>query len=175
MDTIKNLPSRQVAWVSREVLDWPTSTGLTLNGRSSWESHSEPRNDANDRLADGASEQARAVAILQLRRAVEFRDKVLRDTYSLDKIPGFPKTSYYKILLDVQVILPIMRKHLIDIRNAISHDDTEKPPDLHRCRELAEFTWYYLKSTDHLLSSPIATLDFDSPDDDLGSCSISVE
>jgi len=101
MDTIKNLPSRQVAWVSHEVLDWETSTETMLCGRSSWKSHYDPWKDANDRLADGAPEQASASAILQLRRAVEFRDKALKDTHSFDKIPEFEGIAYHKILLDL--------------------------------------------------------------------------
>ena len=144
-----------------------------VNGRSAWERHYDPWKDAQDRLADGASEEARASAIWQLRRAVEFRDKAFKVTYPFDKIPGFNERTYHKLLLDLEIILPIMRTTLVNIRNSISHDETEKPPNLDRCREFSEFTWYYLKSTDHLLSSPIGTLAFD--DDDLGSCSIRVE
>src|ERR1700730_8066613 len=126
-----------------------------LPGRSDWESHYDPWKYANDCLADGALEQARTSAIFQLRRAVEFREKELKSIYSFDKIPGFEGTKDHKIskiLLDLQIFLPIMRKQLIDFRNAVSHDPAKKPPDLNRCRKLAEFTWYFLKSTDHLLS-----------------------
>jgi len=116
-------------------------------------------------LSGRASEQDRASAILQLRRAIDLRDKALKSAYSLDKIPGLGKSTYPKILSDLCVVMPLMRRKLIDIRNEVAHERVEPSVDLGRCLEYCEFTWYFLKSTDHLLSSLICALDFDSRTD----------
>jgi hypothetical protein len=43
-----------------------------------------------------------------------------------------------------------MFQKLVDIRNAVEHEDAI-PPDLETCKDFAEFTWYFLKSTDRIL------------------------
>jgi hypothetical protein len=43
-----------------------------------------------------------------------------------------------------------MLQKLIDIRNAVEHEDVP-PPDLETCKVFAEYTWYFLKSTDRML------------------------
>ncbi|MEQ8487051.1 MAG: hypothetical protein RIB46_22025 [Pseudomonadales bacterium] len=59
------------------------------------------------------------------------------------------------------LIRPIMASNLIETRNAIEHED-EPPPGPERLREMAEFTWYFLRSTD-LQVQPSGPLTFDSP------------
>jgi len=43
-----------------------------------------------------------------------------------------------------------MLQKLIDIRNPVEHEDVA-PPDHEACKVFAEFTWYFLKSTDRML------------------------
>jgi len=160
-----NLQPGQKIWLSQEILDWPATTQSMLPGHTDWQGHYAPWEHANESLSRRASEQDRASAIFQLRRALEFRDKALRSVYSLDKIPGLGRNAYPGILSDLNITLPIMRRKLIDLRNEVAHDHTKSPPEIDRCREYSEFTWYFLKSTDHLLSSPIGTLAFDSLSD----------
>jgi hypothetical protein len=73
------------------------------------------------------------------------------------------------------IVLPLMRKVLTDVRNDVTHDFLKRPPDIGRCRELAEFTWYFLKSTDHLLSNAICGLEFDDDTNNAGGVEFTVE
>ena len=134
-----------------------------LAGYTDWQGHYAPWEHANESLLGRASQQDRACAIFQLRRALEFRDKALRSTYPLEKIAGSGKKAHWEILSELNIVLPIMREKLIRLRDDIAHEYVKSPPDVERCQEYSEFVWYFLKSTDHLLSSPIGTLGFDSP------------
>lgn len=156
-----NLQRGQKVWLSAEVLGWPATTKEMLAGHTKWQGHYAPWEHANKSLLGSASHEDRACAILQLRRALEFRDKALKSVYSPEKIVISEKKKYWELLSKLGIVLPIMRKKLVDLRDIIAHEYMESPPNVERCQEYSEFVWYYLKSTDHLLSSPIGTLGFD--------------
>jgi len=153
----------QKVWISREVLDWPAFVDGMMFGQSDWKGHYEPWQHANETLKkDQTSEQDRAAAILQLRRAVEFRENALRLFYGLDQIPGTTKKT---VLTDLQIVQPIMREELRLLRNLVAHNYGATLPDVRRCREFSEFAFYFLRSTDRLLDSPVGGLSFEGPDD----------
>jgi hypothetical protein len=52
-----------------------------------------------------------------------------------------------------------MAGQLIELRNAVEHEDQE-PPAVPKLKELSEFTWYFLRSTD-LRIRPTGSLLFD--------------
>jgi len=52
---------------------------------------------------------------------------------------------------------PIMFQKLIDIRNAVEHEDAP-PPDHNDCLSFLEFVWYFLRSTDHLVRESVYEL-----------------
>jgi hypothetical protein len=155
------LHAGQVVWLSREIMGWSADSTERGQGDPHWERHYEPWKHANASLGEAASEQDRASAILQLKRSLEFREKALNSVYGFDKMHGIGKKGIPASLEMFNIVLPIMRKVLTDVRNDVTHDFSKQPPDLYRCRELAEFTWYFLKSTDHLLSNSIQALEFD--------------
>lgn len=82
--------------------------------------------------------------------------------YGLDQIPGTTKNT---VLTDLQIVQPIMRDELRRLRNMVAHEYGAALPDVRRCREFAEFTFYFLRSTDKLLDSPVGVLSFDGPED----------
>jgi hypothetical protein len=134
-----------------------------LFGVPDWKGHYEPWQHANETLKKNqTTEQDRASAILQLRRAVEFRENALRLFYGLDQIPATTKNT---VLTDLQIVQPIMRDELRRLRNMVAHEYGAALPDVRRCREFAEFTFYFLRSTDKLLDSPVGVLSFDGPED----------
>ena len=171
----EHLPEGQILWISPDILDWQSSAPSALPCTVDWKAHYNPWEHANGSLTANASEQDRACALFQLRRALEFRDTALTNIYSLDKVPGFGKAAYPRIFSDLKIVLPVMRKKLIDLRNEVSHDYMKEPPDVSRCHEFAEFTWYFLKSTDHMLSSPIGSLNFQDAEQDRSSLEIHVD
>ena len=61
----------------------------------------------------------------------------------------FPKNvGALERLEAVGLARPFLIRRLFDLRNDIEHRDAA-PPDLDRCLELADVTWYFLKSTDY--------------------------
>jgi hypothetical protein len=160
-DSKLELQAGKVVWLSREIVGWPTGHVSRAPGDPQWERHYESWNHANDSLVGTASEQDRASAIFQLKRSLEFRENALNSVYEFNKMTGIVKKGIPAALEMFNIVLPIMRKTLTDVRNDVTHDFSKPPPDIHRCRELAEFTWYFLKSTDHLLSSTIRGLEFE--------------
>lgn len=89
-------------------------------------------------------------AISNLKRAVDHRIKHITSTYRIKKTPVYRSTqSVLEALAALEVVKPLMLAQLTDIRNTVEHHYAD-PPTLPRCRELAEFTWYFLRSTDTL-------------------------
>jgi hypothetical protein len=59
-----------------------------------------------------------------------------------------------ELLEYVGLIKPLMLQRLIEIRNAVEHEDAS-PPTLEELRIFLEFVWYFLRSTDNALRHPI--------------------
>ena len=53
-----------------------------------------------------------------------------------------------------------MLTKLIDIRNAVEHENVSPPPH-ERCLELLDFVWYFLRSTDRLVLYPPNSMVFE--------------
>ena len=56
-----------------------------------------------------------------------------------------------------------MLQQLIDIRNAVEHEDAE-PPDDETCQMFLEFTWYFLRSTDGIVQKIVDSILFEQED-----------
>lgn len=48
------------------------------------------------------------------------------------------------------IVRPLMFSNLLEIRNAVEHQDAP-PPDKRSCQIFLEFVWYFLRSTDRIL------------------------
>jgi hypothetical protein len=68
---------------------------------------------------------------------------------------------YFEILEAVGLVRPALLKYLLDVRNAIEHNDA-RPPSQKRCTELLDMTWYFLRSTDGITREIAASVYFES-------------
>lgn len=94
-----------------------------------------------------------ADALGNLKRALNHRLQLIERLYQLKtlKFAEMPK-GYLELLEKYGLARPYLIKKLMEIRNDIEHKD-KKPPRVDRCRELLDVTWYFLKSTDKLVST----------------------
>ncbi len=100
-------------------------------------------NDDNDSRAD---------AIVTLKRAINHRLKLIEKCYNLKKIdfPDKPK-GYLELLESLGIVRPLLLKELMQIRNEIEHNDA-KPPKMNVCRIYVDVVWYFLKSTNRMVT-----------------------
>ncbi len=142
-------------WLSPEVLEWQA---LEASGsyppRESLKSRSyEMLAHAEQLLSQPPSELSLADVITTLRRAIDRRVRDLNSVYSFRSIPFSDKPSDSLFLLEsLGIIRSHMLQRLIDIRNAVEHEDVA-PPGHETCKVFAEFTWYFLRSTDRMLEN----------------------
>lgn len=97
-----------------------------------------------------STEFQRIDVVTTLKRAVDHRVRLLHDVYTLRDVPlaNLPKNSLERLQF-FGIVRPLMLGKLVALRNAIEHEDAS-PPDLAECKELVEFVWYFLRSTDRL-------------------------
>ena len=140
-------------WLCNSVLDWSAtieSYGYT-NAEDCQRAH-ELWKHAELFLKDDANEFNRVDVISNLKRCLNQRLKFIEQVYSLKKIAlsDSPK-GYLEYLASLGLVRPYMLKQLMLIRNDIEHNDAP-PPNIERCRELLDLTWYFLKSTDSFVA-----------------------
>jgi hypothetical protein len=141
--------------LSPEILHWQPS--LSESSGKCVEFEEEPPRvyrlleHAETLLAGQPTRDHRADAIINLNRAVRRRIALLDAVYDFKRIPvGGKPRDFLDLLVLVGIIRPIMLRELKAVRNAVEHNNAE-PPSPARCRELAEFVWYFLSSTTGLL------------------------
>lgn len=103
-------------------------------------------------LTGDTNEFNRVDVVSNLKRCLNQRLKFIEHVYSLKKIAlsDSPK-GYLEYLESLGLVRPYMLKQLMLIRNDIEHNDAP-PPNIERCQELLDLTWYFLKSTDSFVS-----------------------
>jgi len=138
-------------WLTSEILGWRVNAqGFTLPSENLWKRAYEIWNHAEQVLSRPTSEFLRVDVIATLRRAIDNRVRLLNSLYSFRSIPIKEKPSEILSMLEFAgVIRPLMLQKLIDIRNAVEHEDAS-PPNIEACQVFLEFTWYFLRSTDRL-------------------------
>ena len=161
-------------YLSREIFKWDANiSGYSINDLEDVMrpyhilTHSESliiKNPTAFNLAD---------AIGNLKRALNHRLQLIERLYQLKslKFASMPK-GYLELLEKYGLAKPYLIKKLMEIRNDIEHKD-KKPPKLDRCRELLDITWYFLKSTDKLVSSIPCDIELELPEK--YGCSIEVK
>jgi hypothetical protein len=139
-------------WLSPEVLQWPNFSGGGAEPHVSLRSRSyEIWNHAEQRLREASSDLQLVDVITTLKRSVDHRMRVLDGIYSFDSIPIKGKPSELLSLLEfLEIVRPLMFRNLLEIRNAVEHEDAP-PPDKKTSQVLLEFVWYFLRSTDRML------------------------
>lgn len=86
--------------------------------------------------------------VSNLKRAIDHRIKKIASDYqfkSMSKV-GLTQDNLQKFEI-LGLAKPAIIKTITSIRNVLEHQFKD-PPSLDRCSELADFTWYFLKSTD---------------------------
>lgn len=118
-------------------------------------------------LEQSGVELFRVDSITTLKRAIDHRLRHLDSIYQFRQIPIRDKpTGNLELLNYLGIIRPRMVQKLIEIRNAVEHQDAD-PPDIGACFDFLEFTWYFLRSTDLLVRRPIRSLSVDPPESEL--------
>ena len=86
--------------------------------------------------------------VSNLKRAINNRINKISTDYQFKSMNrfGLPRESLQK-LEALGLAKPAIIKTITSIRNLVEHQ-FEDPPGVDRCSELADFTWYFLKSTD---------------------------
>ena len=154
-------------WLSPEILKWQTESD------SGWPVQDDLRSRSYEILAHAeqvpgqpTSELALVDVITSLRRAIDRRLRALNTLYSFRDIPIRDKPRDLLLLLEsLGIIRSHMLQKLIDIRNAVEHEDVA-PPDHEVCKVFAEFTWYFLKSTDRMLREVTSSFALNPAGDD---------
>ena len=107
---------------------------------------------AEARLQGNPTEMDLKDALAALNRACLFRIRILKDVYNLKRIPGIdPNWGNTKILQ----YLGIARSSTLDIirnlRNQVEHELND-PPSREACTLYLDTVWYFLRSTDSMVS-----------------------
>ncbi|MBF0724790.1 hypothetical protein [Enterococcus gallinarum] len=149
-------------WLSVDVLFKNTvwySSGSNLHSLDTQQRAYDIWNRANDLVKKNDSPFDLTDGITNLKRSINHRLKLIEEIYHFKKIdfPEKPK-GYLELLESYSIVRPYLMKTVMEIRNHIEHNDTP-PPNHQRCKELVDMVWYFLKSTDSLVSS--LTTDFE--------------
>jgi len=151
----------KAVWLSPEILDWEPWCCSSSN----IEENSGPSRalqhwiHAYEILEQYSDEMHLIDAIATLKRSVDHRSRVLNRAYSFKKIPYMDKRK--KILDQLETlgaVRPLMLRQLKDLRNKIEYQDAT-PPETGRCREIADFVWYFLRSTDRLVKETVTGIE----------------
>jgi hypothetical protein len=148
------LSHTHVFWISLDILAWETFSeagDLCEDRQSLLRRPYELLHHAEDKLSRSPTELDLVDVITTLKRAAFHRKDSLEGLYELKRLPisGLPKDQLERLAF-LGIIKPMVFRNLVDIRNCVEHQDA-KPPGLARCKELAEYIWYFLRSTDRLL------------------------
>lgn len=153
-------------WVNPIIFNWDAMVeGSSAYTSDVWKRSHELWSHTEQILGKPTNEFERTNSIMDLRRAVDRRVRLLDERYSFRGIPIKEKPSDTLALLEfVGVVRPRMLQKLIAIRNAVEHEDAD-PPDHDTCEVFLEFTWYFLKSTDQITQRVVDRISFTDNED----------
>ena len=166
---MKTKQQKATFWISLDMLSWDRrlegsqlceNMGLDLVRPYQLLQHAE------DKLIGKPSELDLVDIITTLKTAAFHRKASIERHYELRKIPvsDLPTDSLERLSF-FGLVRPLVLRTLIDIRNHIEHSDGP-PPDLTRCKEILEYVWYFLRSTDPLMREVPETYLLGTPDHD---------
>lgn len=141
-------------WLSNKIFSWSTFPESSRSeGRQGVHRPYEIWEHAESLLSIASNSFHRVDAITTIKRSIDHRLRQLRTLYCFDEIPikAKPKRIVEQLAF-FGIVRPTMLEQLILLRNQIEHGDAP-PPDQSRCSEFLDFAWYFLRSTDRLVSS----------------------
>ncbi|KSU03221.1 hypothetical protein KF282_1892 [Lactococcus lactis subsp. lactis] len=150
-------------WLSKDYLyenvEWNNS-GSSIESSIYKERAYEIWNRANILVENNESLFDLTDGITNLKRSINHRLKSIEKIYNFKKIVFLEKPKgYLELLENFNIIKPYLIKIIMEIRNLIEHEDSP-PPSQQRCKELVDMVWYFLKSTDSLVSNLITDFEF---------------
>ena len=154
-------------FISNVVFTWEPYTESLSDTRDDW-AHPYSYFRHSEKLLSGTPEKHSLIDVISnLKRAVDHRIRHISTIYKIKKTSIYTsKKTIWDILAELEVIKPVMLANLLEIRNAVEHKYSD-PPTQTRCIELAEFVWYFLRSTDPLAKQvsdgPFLKESYDSP------------
>lgn len=160
-------------WLTSDIFNWITSvdTANVARGRE-WFRAYEIWEHADQLLQQTFNEFHLVDTITTLKRAVNNRLRLLNKLYKFKRIPIQEKPSdLLQTMHYLDIVRPIMVEKLIQIRNAVEHEDAS-PPDYEDCRVFSEFVWYFLRSTDNLVREIVITFNLYPAESDLSLYSV---
>ncbi|MET1171347.1 hypothetical protein [Paenibacillus amylolyticus] len=151
-------------WIPREVLTWDmeVDSSTVFDDNESLRSY-EIWEHSKNLISSHTSEFQLVDSIANLKRSLNQRLQLIEKRYNLKSINYRNKPKgYLELLEQYNVVRPFLMRILLSIRNEIEHNDM-RPPDLNRCQELLDVTWYFLRSTDHIIRNQIDKLVISMP------------
>ena len=155
----------QQVWLTPKILEWePRIVVLKIPEDEEWRRPYVLWSHAENLLEQSSESPFRADSVINLKRALDQRIQSLDKIYGFRKMPVKNKPSgNLELLGHLEIARPKMIKKLIDIRNAVEHENTE-PPIQDTCHDFLEFTWYFLRSTDSLVRGIISRIKLNPKD-----------
>lgn len=158
---------KESIWVSPTILDGQIMSHSSTD-LEDWELPYSEVNHAFTILNHHSSIGFRKDAIVNLERAIKFRLKMLNEIYQFKHLPGIKPKSQLDTMLDVGLIKPLMLRKIVEIRNGVQHNYKSTIPTKEECIELAEFAWYFLRSTDNIAKKKVRDVEISCGNDDYG-------
>lgn len=154
-------------WVAPSIIgEPPMVVGYIQTDPKRWRRAHEIWLHAKELMDISQDASYRVDVITTIKRAVNQRLSELNGIYKFEKMPVHAKSNRLLDHLEFfGIIRPSLLRRLIDIRNAIEHED-ESPPDWNRCLEFLDFVWYFLRMTDSLSQKYTTELSFEGADVD---------
>ena len=140
-------------WIDPEILSWNRYVSTWSTAHAGREKRSYAHwNHAERLIRNGCDELSRGDVVAALKRAVSFRAELIHEIWRLKSIP-LPDApgNMLERMAHYGIIRPRQLRRLIDIRNAVEHEDSP-PPDAEACENFLDVVWYFLRSTDALIT-----------------------
>jgi hypothetical protein len=155
-------------WLTSGILNWESDVdSWTGYEDESWRRVYAIWNHAEHLLRQPSTEFGCVDAITTLKRVIKYRIRHLNEIYEFRQIPVKNKPSdTLELMSYLGIVRPKMVQKLIEVRNAVEHQDA-KPPNQDVCLDFLEFTWYFLRSTDMLVRRPVSGISLSPTGDDI--------
>lgn len=158
---------RKRIYISPDVLCWRAMPGggIVLPERDKRRAYEHLRRAEHFLSLPNNNEADLADSLSNLRRALTHRIQVLDQVYRL-RIPldAGEKKPFLELLAQIGAVRPTLLKALLEARNAVEYND-RRPPSKKRCQELADSVWYFLRSTDTLVTVQRSDIELTPPED----------
>lgn len=158
--------SRDSVWISPSVLSFEVDGSGSSSDLEHWDLPYVDVNHAFAILEQHKSTGFLKDAIINLERAIKFRLKMLNDIYRFKNMPATAGKDQLKSMLDLGLIKPLMLEKITKIRNGVQHNLHASIPQHNECLELAEFAWYFLRSTDGIARSKTSDISLYYPENE---------